>query len=204
MVFRLELRRSGDLLGTIDGTHATGPAGEPYVDYRIAVRNVGTDPVMARVAMRLPSEVTVVRVAPTQGRCAKPDATGRLECSLGWVATGYDRGAVVTVRVTYGCSTFDPIAPATIVASSVAGDLNRSNNRAFLDELDRDCPDPFDAMWPEYEPYPPDPEPAPEEEPPAEEDPPPPPGEDPLPPPEDPPPPPEEPPPPPEEPPPAP
>jgi hypothetical protein len=170
MIFKLELRRHGDLLGTIAANRATAPWDEPYVDYRIVVRNVGTDPVMGRVAVRLPADVALVRTAPTQGRCEKPDRAGRMECALGWVATGFDRGAVVTIRVTYACSTFDPIAPAGIVVSSVAGDLDRSNNRAAVDELDRDCPDPFDAWWSE-----PDPDPPPEDPEPPVEDPPPPP-----------------------------
>jgi uncharacterized repeat protein (TIGR01451 family) len=177
LVFDLDLRRHGDLSAEVETAYAGGPAGQGYVDYRITVRNLGSDVVAGRLVDVLPPGVGLVGASPTQGRCAAPDAAGQLRCALGAVRTGFDNGVRVAIRIAYDCSVFDPIAPSSIAVSSPAGDVDLSNNAANVDELDRDCPDPLfefppddaDPSFDDPDPDPPpvDPSPPPEDPPPA-------------------------------------
>ena len=178
MVFRLELRRTADLVATLETEHGTGVAGERFVDYTMVVRNLGTDAVPARLFFTMPPGASFWGATPSQGRCGRPD-DGGLMCGLGSIKTGIDDRATVTITMGYDCFSLDPVGPADVLVSSIAGDLDRSNNRAFVDERDRDCPDPLDTWF--DEPDPPEiPEP-PEDPPPAPEDPAPPPEETPAP-----------------------
>ena len=171
MVFRLELRRTGDLVADLETAYGLGPAGEPFVDYTAVVRNVGTDPVPARLYLTVPAGALFWGATPSQGRCSRPSA-GRVQCALGSIATGFDDRAVVTITMGYDCVPLDPIGPADVLVSSIAGDLDRSNNRASVYERDRECPDPLDTWF--DEPDPPEvPEPPSDPPPPGPDDPPP-------------------------------
>jgi hypothetical protein len=154
VVFDLDLRRHGDLSSEVETAYAPGSPGQGYVDYRITVRNLGSDVVGGRLVAALPPGVGFVSASPSQGRCAAPDPAGQLKCSLGRVRTGFDSGARVVIRIAYDCSAFDPIASSSIAVSSPAGDIDLSNNAANVDELERHCPDPlFD--FPPHDPDPP-------------------------------------------------
>ena len=155
MVFGLELRRRGDLWGAVTTAFASGPAGETWLDYGIVVRNAGTDAVPATVVDGLPAGTAFV--SASRGSCVVRAAAGRLRCSLGPVPPGFDDGTQITVRVSYDCSSNDPIGPSRIALSSPAGDLDLSDNVASVDELDPVCPDPFfDDPLPPDDPFPPD------------------------------------------------
>src|SRR3954469_13279491 len=101
MVVNFDLRRHGDLWPAIESATAVGPAGQAYVDYRIAIRNTGRDAVAGTLVNALPVNVTLVRATTTHGACAVEP--GRLVCSLGLLGTGYDSGALVFLRVAYDC-----------------------------------------------------------------------------------------------------
>jgi hypothetical protein len=187
IVFRLELRRTGDLAATLKTEHGIGVAGERFVDYIVAVRNLGTDPVPGRLRLTMPAGASFWGATATQGRCGRPNG-GRVQCALGSISTGLDDAAAVTVTMGYDCFSLDPIGPGDVLVASVAGDLDRSNNRSSVDERDRDCPDPLDTWFDEPDPpempEPPDPPEIPEppaDPPPAPEDPGPPPEESPAP-----------------------
>jgi hypothetical protein len=182
IVFRLELRRTGDLVGTLKTAYGIGVAGERFVDYRVVVRNLGTDAVPARLFLTMPAGASFWGATPSQGRCHTPGG-GRLQCALGSVATGCDDRAAITITMGYDCFSLDPIGPAGMLVSSIAGDLDRSNNRASVDERDRDCPDPLDTWF--DEPDPPELPDPPDDPPPAPADPAPPPEDAPAPPPEE-------------------
>jgi Domain of unknown function DUF11 len=154
MVFNLELRRHGDLRGVITSVFAAGAAGETYLDYKIDVRNVGTDVVPGMLVNRLPPGVGFVSATASRGRCGRPEPAGRLRCALGPVPTAFDHGVAVTIRVSYDCATFDPIGRDSIAVTSPAGDIDLSNNTAYVDEVDRPCPDPLDPLF--GDPFPPD------------------------------------------------
>jgi hypothetical protein len=161
MIFNLELRRHGDLWGVVTSAFAAGASGETYLDYKIAVRNVGSDVVPATLMNRLPFGVGFVGAAATRGSCGRPDAAGRLRCELGPVPTGFYHGVSVTIRVSYDCSTVDVIGRDSIAVMSPEGDTDMSNNRAYVDELDPRCPDPLDLLFGDQ--FPPD-APAPPED----------------------------------------
>jgi uncharacterized repeat protein (TIGR01451 family) len=178
LVFDLDLRRHGDLSAELKSALAPGPAGQGYVDYSLTVRNLGSDAVAGTLVDRLPAGLALLSATPSQGRCAAPDAAGRLHCTFGPVRTGFDNGVKVAIRVAYDCSMLDPIPPSSVAVSSPSSDIDPSNNTADVDELDPDCPDPlFD--FPPDDPEPPvddfdlvpppvDPDPPPEDPPPPD------------------------------------
>jgi uncharacterized repeat protein (TIGR01451 family) len=154
MVFNLELRRHGDLWATVTSAFAAGATGQNYLDYKIDVRNVGTDVVHGTLVNTLPPGVGFVSATATRGRCGRPDFAERLQCVLGPVPTGFDHGVAVTIRVSYDCATFDVIGRDSIAVMSIAGDIDLSNNTVYVEELDRRCPDPVDPLF--VDPFPPD------------------------------------------------
>ncbi len=172
MVFRLELRRTADLVATLETAHGTGVAGERLR----RLHDRGPQPGHGRgrphaSSSRCRRRASFWGATPSQGRCGRPD-DGGLICALGSIGTGIDDRAAVTITMGYDCFSLDPIGPADVLVSSIAGDLDRSNNRAFVDERDRDCPDPLDTWFDEPDPAPRFPTPpGPEDPPPAPEDP---------------------------------
>src|SRR5258705_356487 len=81
-----------------------GPAGEAFVDYRVVVRNLGSDAVAVKLAATLPTGVSFLSTTVSQGSCGKPDVKRRLQCALGSVGTGFEHGALVTIRSAYDCA----------------------------------------------------------------------------------------------------
>jgi hypothetical protein len=65
-----------------------------------------------------------------------------LTCALGRVRTGFDNGARIRLRVRYECSTVDSVGQNSVAVTSPAGDIDRSNDDAFVDELEARCPEP--------------------------------------------------------------
>jgi len=155
MVVNFDLRRHGDLWPAIESANAVGPAGQAYVDYRIAIRNTGRDAVAGTLVNALPVNVTLVRATTTHGACAVEP--GRLVCSLGLLGTGYDSGALVFLRVAYDCEAIDAIGVDSVLVGSPSGDVDPANNAAFVDELDPTCPDPPEEPF--FDDPPPDPDP---------------------------------------------